>query len=165
MYRLWLHGLCGLYGPRCPLSPKRPINLISLFNGVIDIVAIEIISIVIAVAVAVVIIIIIFNRTIIITIIITTIIIILTIIINAIVKLVFTEMRFDFIPRIIWSNWPRKYQEAWFNRQHYLNTGSPWTRRAKFCRRHFDAFYCNKTFGNLFKFHWSLLLWIQLTIS
>ena len=27
MYRLWLHGL---YGPRCPLSPKRPINLISL---------------------------------------------------------------------------------------------------------------------------------------
>ena len=31
MYRLWLHGLYGLlYGPRCPLSPKRPINLISL---------------------------------------------------------------------------------------------------------------------------------------
>ena len=27
MYRLWLHGL---YGPRCPVSPKRPINLISL---------------------------------------------------------------------------------------------------------------------------------------
>ena len=27
MYRLWLSGL---YGPRCPLSPKRPINLISL---------------------------------------------------------------------------------------------------------------------------------------
>ena len=31
MYRLWLHGLYGLlYGPRCPLSPKRLINLISL---------------------------------------------------------------------------------------------------------------------------------------
>ena len=30
MYRLWLHGLYGLYGPRCPLSSKRPINLISL---------------------------------------------------------------------------------------------------------------------------------------
>ena len=30
MYRLWLHGLYGLYGPRCLLSPKRPINLISL---------------------------------------------------------------------------------------------------------------------------------------
>ena len=30
MYRLWLHSLYGLYGPRCPLSPKRPINLISL---------------------------------------------------------------------------------------------------------------------------------------
>ena len=28
MYRLWLHGLYGLYGPRCPLSPKRLINLI-----------------------------------------------------------------------------------------------------------------------------------------
>ena len=27
MYMLWLHSL---YGPRCPLSPKRPINLISL---------------------------------------------------------------------------------------------------------------------------------------
>ena len=27
MYRLWLHSL---YGPRCPLSPKRLINLISL---------------------------------------------------------------------------------------------------------------------------------------
>ena len=27
MYRLWLHGL---YAPQCPLSPKRPINLISL---------------------------------------------------------------------------------------------------------------------------------------
>ena len=26
-YRLWLHGL---YGPWCPLSPKRPINIISL---------------------------------------------------------------------------------------------------------------------------------------
>ena len=30
MYRLWLNGLCGLYGPRRPLSSKRPINLISL---------------------------------------------------------------------------------------------------------------------------------------
>ena len=29
MYWLWLHGLYGLYGPRCPLSPKRLINLIS----------------------------------------------------------------------------------------------------------------------------------------
>ena len=27
MYRLWLNGL---YGPRCPLSSKRPINLIYL---------------------------------------------------------------------------------------------------------------------------------------
>ena len=36
MYRLWLNGLYGLYGPRCPLSSKRPINLISLsylYNG------------------------------------------------------------------------------------------------------------------------------------
>ena len=23
MYRLWLHDLYGLYGPRCPLSPKK----------------------------------------------------------------------------------------------------------------------------------------------
>ena len=23
MYRLWLHSLYGLYGPRCPLSPKK----------------------------------------------------------------------------------------------------------------------------------------------
>ena len=30
MYRLWLQDLCGLYGPQCPLSPKRSINLISL---------------------------------------------------------------------------------------------------------------------------------------
>ena len=30
MYRLWLSGLYGLYGLRCPLSSKRPINLISL---------------------------------------------------------------------------------------------------------------------------------------
>ena len=30
MYMLWLNGLYGLYGPRCPLSSKRPINLISL---------------------------------------------------------------------------------------------------------------------------------------
>ena len=29
MYRLWLYSLYRLYGPRCPLSPKRPINLIS----------------------------------------------------------------------------------------------------------------------------------------
>ena len=30
MYRLWLNGLYELYGPRCPLFSKRPINLISL---------------------------------------------------------------------------------------------------------------------------------------
>ena len=30
MYRSWLNGLYGLYGPRCPLFSKRPINLISL---------------------------------------------------------------------------------------------------------------------------------------
>ena len=30
MYRLWLNGLYGLHGPRCPLFSKRPINLISL---------------------------------------------------------------------------------------------------------------------------------------
>ena len=30
LYRLWLNGLYGLYGPWCPLSSKRPINLISL---------------------------------------------------------------------------------------------------------------------------------------
>ena len=30
MYRLWLNGLYGLYGPRCPLSSKRLINWISL---------------------------------------------------------------------------------------------------------------------------------------
>ena len=30
MYRLRLNGLYGLYGPRCPLSSERPINLISL---------------------------------------------------------------------------------------------------------------------------------------
>ena len=30
MYRLWLNGLYGLYGPRCFLFSKRPINLISL---------------------------------------------------------------------------------------------------------------------------------------
>ena len=28
MYRLWLHDIYGLYGPRCPLSPERPLNLI-----------------------------------------------------------------------------------------------------------------------------------------
>ena len=33
MYWLCLHGLYRLYGPRCPLSPKRPINLISLSPG------------------------------------------------------------------------------------------------------------------------------------
>ena len=27
MYRLQLHGLYGLYGPRCPLSPERPLTL------------------------------------------------------------------------------------------------------------------------------------------
>ena len=26
MYRLWLHGLYELYGPRCPLSPERPLT-------------------------------------------------------------------------------------------------------------------------------------------
>ena len=30
MYRLWLNSLYGLYGPWCPLSSKRLINLISL---------------------------------------------------------------------------------------------------------------------------------------
>ena len=30
MYRLWLNGLYGLYGPWCPLSSTRPINSISL---------------------------------------------------------------------------------------------------------------------------------------
>ena len=30
MYRLWLHDLYGLYGPRCLLSPERPLNLITL---------------------------------------------------------------------------------------------------------------------------------------
>ena len=29
MYRLWLHGLYGLYGPRCPMSPERLLNLIT----------------------------------------------------------------------------------------------------------------------------------------
>ena len=29
MDRLWLHGLYGLYGPRCLLSPERPLNLIT----------------------------------------------------------------------------------------------------------------------------------------
>ena len=29
MYRLWLHSLYGLYGPRYPLSPERPLNLIT----------------------------------------------------------------------------------------------------------------------------------------
>ena len=28
MYRVLLHGLYGLYGPCCPLSPERPLNLI-----------------------------------------------------------------------------------------------------------------------------------------
>ena len=27
--RLWLQGLYGIYGPRCPLSPERPLNLIT----------------------------------------------------------------------------------------------------------------------------------------
>ena len=29
MNMLWLHGLYGPYGPRCPLSPKRLLNLIT----------------------------------------------------------------------------------------------------------------------------------------
>ena len=29
MCRLWLHGLYWLYGPHCPLSPERPLNLIT----------------------------------------------------------------------------------------------------------------------------------------
>ena len=29
MYRLWLHGLYGLYRHRCLLSPERPLNLIT----------------------------------------------------------------------------------------------------------------------------------------
>ena len=29
MFRLWLHGLYGLYGSCCPLSPERPLNLIT----------------------------------------------------------------------------------------------------------------------------------------
>ena len=29
MYRLWLHGLYGLYRLRCLLSPERPLNLIT----------------------------------------------------------------------------------------------------------------------------------------
>ena len=29
MYRLWVHGLYGLYGPRCLLSPERLLNLIT----------------------------------------------------------------------------------------------------------------------------------------
>ena len=29
MYRLWLHGLYWLYGSRCPMSPERPLNLIT----------------------------------------------------------------------------------------------------------------------------------------
>ena len=37
MYRLWLHGIYGLYGPGCPLSPKRPINLISLSLAPLDV--------------------------------------------------------------------------------------------------------------------------------
>ena len=31
MYRLWLHHLYGLYGPRCLLSPEMPLNLITHF--------------------------------------------------------------------------------------------------------------------------------------
>ena len=45
MYRLWLHSLYGLYGPRCPLSQKRPINLISLSLCIItDFVAVMLIG-------------------------------------------------------------------------------------------------------------------------
>ena len=29
MYRLWLHGLYGLYGPCCPMSAERLLNLIT----------------------------------------------------------------------------------------------------------------------------------------
>ena len=29
MYRLWFQGLYGLYGPRCLLSPKRPLKWIT----------------------------------------------------------------------------------------------------------------------------------------
>ena len=29
MFRLWLHSLYGLYGPRCLLSPERPLNLVT----------------------------------------------------------------------------------------------------------------------------------------
>ena len=28
MYKLWLHGLYGLFGPHCLVSPERPLNLI-----------------------------------------------------------------------------------------------------------------------------------------
>ena len=43
MYRLWLHSLYGLYGPRCPLSPKRLLNLIThSLTPWVDVVAIMI---------------------------------------------------------------------------------------------------------------------------
>ena len=29
IYRLWLHGSYGLYGPRCPLFPEKLLNLIT----------------------------------------------------------------------------------------------------------------------------------------
>ena len=29
MYRMWLQGVYGLYGPRCPMSPERMLNLIT----------------------------------------------------------------------------------------------------------------------------------------
>ena len=29
IYKLWLHSLYGLHGPRCQLSPKMPFNLIT----------------------------------------------------------------------------------------------------------------------------------------
>ena len=34
MYRLWLNGSYGLYGPWCPLFSKRPINLISIYLSI-----------------------------------------------------------------------------------------------------------------------------------
>ena len=36
MYRLWLHGLHELNGPRCPLSPERLLNLITLTHTALN---------------------------------------------------------------------------------------------------------------------------------
>ena len=33
MYRLWWHGLYGLYGPRCLLSPEMPLDFIAKRHG------------------------------------------------------------------------------------------------------------------------------------